>query len=35
MLQDWWHLPMVTHREELPIVPQKCCCSERFGQVHL
>ena len=35
VLQDRGHLPVVPHREELPVVPQKRCGRQRFGQVHL
>ena len=35
VLQNGGHLPVVPHHEELPVIPQKRCRSQCFGQVHL
>ena len=35
VLQDRRHLPVVPHREELPVVPQERGGRQRFGQAHL
>ena len=35
VLQDRGHLPVVPHREKLPVIPQKRRGRQRFGQVHL